>query len=221
MFRFALVMLLTAGSVATAAAQDATTTVPQAYKTSLENDYVQVVRVHYDAGVKLPAHTHPLSNVVYVYLNDSDGVVFRHVSGRNHTVTRQPVKTGSVRVSGGGNESHEVENTSKTASDFLRVVLKTPGGGGRMGRLAPTDPNFANDQIRITRMSVAPGQKALIEAKNEPALRIAIRQGVKQWTTPPADLLKWLDKGTTEEFSVTGDFPVDIVRIDFLTRPKN
>jgi hypothetical protein len=29
-----------------------------------------------------------------------------------------------------------------------------------------------------------------------------------------------LDRGTTEEFAVTGDFPVDIIRIDFLTKPK-
>jgi hypothetical protein len=50
-------------------------------------------------------------------------------------------------------------------------------------------------------------------------LRIALREGVKQWTPPPPDLVRWLDKGTTEEFAVTGDFPVDIIRIDFLTRP--
>ena len=41
-----------------------------------------------------------------------------------------------------------------------------------------------------------------------------------QWTPPPPDLLAWLDKGTTEEFAVTGDFPVDLIKIEFLTKPK-
>ena len=74
--------------------------------------------------------------------------------------------------------------------------------------------------MRITRFQIQPKQNMLIEAKGSPALRIAIRQGIKQWNTPPPDFLRWLDKGTTEEFAVTGDFPVDIIRIEFLTKPK-
>ena len=74
--------------------------------------------------------------------------------------------------------------------------------------------------MTITRLRVKPGQNLLIEAKNDPALRIALREGVKQWTPPPPDMLRWLDKGTTEEFAVTGDFPVDIIKIDFLTKPR-
>jgi hypothetical protein len=43
---------------------------------------------------------------------------------------------------------------------------------------------------------------------------------MKQWTKLPEDFLRWLDKGTTEEFSAGGEFPIDIIRIDFLTKPK-
>ena len=39
--------------------QDPTTSLPDAYKVQFENDYVRVVRVHFDAGAKLPEHTHP------------------------------------------------------------------------------------------------------------------------------------------------------------------
>ena len=37
-----------------AAAQDPTQALPDSYKVELDNPYVTVVRVHYDAGAKLP-----------------------------------------------------------------------------------------------------------------------------------------------------------------------
>ena len=66
-----------------------------------ENEYVRVVRVHYDAGAKLPEHTHPPGTTVYVYLNDSEGVVFRHSGNNNRAVTRPPVKAGARSDRGG------------------------------------------------------------------------------------------------------------------------
>jgi len=131
------------------------------------------------------------------------------------------VKAGAIRIAAGEEEHHTAENTSSTASDFLRIVFKTGNAGVRnlRQRLPPTEVEWANKQMKITRLRVKPGQNLLIEAKDYPTLRIALREGVKQWTPPPPDMLLWLDKGTTEEFAVTGDFPVDIIRIDFLTRP--
>ena len=61
--------------------------------------------------------------------------------------------------------------------------------------------------MRITRVTVQPGEKTLIEAKDRPALRITASRGMKQWTTLPQDFVRWLDKGTTEEFAATGEFP--------------
>lgn len=203
-------------------AQDPAKSLPDSYKVAFENDYVKVVRVRYEAGAKLPEHTHPGGTTVYVYLNDSGGVVFSHVGGSNRAVTRPPVKAGAIRIASGPEEHHAAENTSSTPSDFLRIVFKTDNAGASnlRQRLAPTDVEWANKQMKITRLRVKPGQNLLIEAKSHPTLRIALREGVRQWTTPPPDMLGWLDKGTTEEFAVTGDFPVDLIRIDFLTKPK-
>ena len=216
----ALAAMLSLATVA--AAQDPTQTMPDAYKVVFENAYVKVVRVHYAAGAKLAEHTHPGGTTAYVYLNDSEGVVFSHVGGSNRAVTRPPVKAGAIRIAAGPEEHHTAENPSASPSDFLRIMFKTENGGvnNLRQRLAPAEVEFANKQMRITRYRVSPKQNMLIEAKSAPALRIAMRQGVKDWTTLPADLIAWLDKGTTEEFAVTGDFPVDIVRIDFLTKPK-
>jgi quercetin dioxygenase-like cupin family protein len=217
MLRFGVAALVMAGVM-----QDPTTSLPDSYKVQFENDYVRVVRVHYDAGARLAEHTHPAGTTAYVYLNDSEGVVFSHVGGSNRAVTRPAVKAGAIRIAAGQEEHHTAENTSSTPSDFLRIMFKTDNAGVRnlRQRLAATDVEWANKQMKITRLRVKPGQALSIETKDHPALRIAMREGVKQWTPPPPDMLRWLDKGTTEEFAVTGDFPVDLIKIDFLTRPK-
>ena len=222
MFRFVSAALMVTLLASPAIAQDPTKTLPESYKVEFENDYVKVVRVHYDAGAKLPEHTHPAGTTAYVYLNDSEGVVFEHIGGNNRAVTRPAVKAGAIRVAAGQEEHHTVANTSATPSDFLRIIFKTDNNGvtDLRQRIPPTEVDFANKQMRITRLLVKPGQNLLIETKSAPALRIAMRQGIKQWTTPPPDMLRWLDKGTSEEFAVTGDFPVNIIKIDFLTKPK-
>ncbi len=113
MLRFGVVGVMALGVL-----QDPTTSLPDAYKVQFENDYVRVVRVHYDAGAKLPEHTHPGGTTVYVYLNDSEGVVFSHVGGSNRAVTRPAVKAGAIRIASGPEEHHTAENTSSTAERF-------------------------------------------------------------------------------------------------------
>src|SRR3954469_1481470 len=108
MFRFIAAVAMTMGLTVAAHAQDPTTTSPDAYKVLLDNDYVRVVRVHYDAGAKLPEHTHPGGTTLYVYLNDSEGVVFTHSGNNNRAVTRPPVKTGAIRIATGPEEHHTV-----------------------------------------------------------------------------------------------------------------
>jgi len=222
MFRFASAAIVVCTLTTAALAQDPTTTLPDSYKVELDNDYVRVVRVHYDAGARLAEHTHPAGTTLYVYLNDSEGVVFTHSGNNNRAVTRPAVKSGAVRIAAGPEEHHTAENTSSTATDFLRVWFKTGNAGDNnlRQRLAPTDVEFTNKQMHVTRLRVKPGQTLAIETSKTPALRIAIREGVKQWTPAPADFVRWLDKGTTEDFAVTGDFPVDIIKIEFLTKPK-
>jgi hypothetical protein len=192
-----------------AAGQDPTKTLPDAYQVQLDNDYVRVVRVHYDAGAKLPEHTHPAGTTVYVYLNDSEGVVFRHSGRSNRAVTRPAVKAGGVRVASGPEEHHTAENPASTPSDFLRVWFKTDNGGERnlRRRLSPTDPEFANKQMRITRLA---GMDVAFEAPaNTPALAVSLPDGVVHWV--PAG----------ERFSPGSSHSrAEVLRIDFLTSPQ-
>lgn len=205
------------------AAQDPTATLPGSYKVELDNDYVRVVRVHYDAGAKLPDHTHPGGTTIYVYLNDSEGVVFSHSSGSGSAVTRPPVKAAGIRIASGPEEHHAVENTSKVASDFLRIYLKGSEGSRRnTRRIPPTEMEFSNAQVRITRTNVKAGERTLIEATAHPVLRISIAPGMQQWYVLPASFTKWLEPGHHEEYTMTGDpnLSTQIIGIEFLTSPR-
>ena len=207
--RWALAAWLACSVVPPLSAQDPTKTLPESYTVQLDNDYVRVVRVHYDAGAKLPEHTHPPGTTVYVYLNDSDGVVFRHSGNSTRAVTRPAVKAGGVRVASGGEEHHTAENPASTPSDFLRVWFKTDNGGERnlRRRLSPTDEEFANKQMRITRLTIEDGKPLTIETPAaQPALLIAL----------PSGRDTWIGAGERTTIGDAGQF----LRIDFLKSVK-
>jgi len=213
MTRTLFAIALVAMAAGNTTAQDPTKTIPDSYKVAFENDYVRVVRVHYPAGAKLPEHTHAAGTTVYVYLNDSDGVIFRHVGGSNSSVTRPAVKSGGMRVATGREEHHTAENTSKTASDFLRIFFKTDDAGGPRNlrqRLSPDDRTFENKQMRITRLRLEQHDSVSIDAK-EPALLIELPSGDHRWIDA--------SKSTTLENHDARD--LHVIRIDFLTRPGN
>lgn len=206
MTRLAFVCTLVCGAVVHISAQDPTRTLPDAYKVQFENDYARVIRVHYAAGAKLPEHTHPPGTTVYVYLNDSEGVVFAHSGRSNRAVTRPPVMAGGVRIASGPEEHHTAENPAATPSDFLRIVFKTDDGGERnlRRRLSITDTTFTNKQMRITRRA---GEGVVIETPaNTPALLVSI----------PFGDVRWFDGGERVTLPDAGEF----LQIDFLTPPK-
>lgn len=215
----ALALMLVLGSVP-AAAQDPLTTIPEAYKVQFENDWVKVVRVHYAAGVKLPVHTHSPGTTAYVYLSDSDGVVFRHEGGSSRAVTRPPVKAGSMRVAAGGSETHNAENPAATPSDFLRVQFKTDAKGVRnlrrriardtAGAAPLVKEEYANAQMRIWRLIVRPGQSTEIRTPDaQPALLITLMSGQE----------RWIGAGQVEHVANNGTTPLELIRISFLTAP--
>jgi len=77
---------------------------PQHYKVAFENEYVRVLRVHYEAHEKGAMHEHILNRVVF-YLNDQPGA-----------------KADDVRVSGAA--KHAEENASDRPADRIAVELK-------------------------------------------------------------------------------------------------
>jgi len=213
-------MAVTALTMAAAAAQDPTKTLPEHYKVQFENDWVKVVSVHYPAGAKLPDHTHSAGTTLYVYLNDSDAVTFRHSGNNTRAVTRPPVKAGNVRIAAGPEEHHTAENAAATPSDFLRIWFKTGDGGVRNLRQRltrgnyqagenVTDQQYSNKQMRVSRLIVVQHDEIMFTAK-EPALLIEIPSGRERWIEPGEAVRLENHEAPEAEF----------LRIDFLTPPS-
>jgi hypothetical protein len=195
--------------------QDPTTTLPKSYKVDFENDRVRIVRVHYDANAKLPEHAHPGGITLYFYFNASPGVLFQHDDGV--PITRPAVQPGAIRIGSGPVEHHTVTNLADAPTDFIRVLVKNSdiGTSGRpMTRMPPNVMEYDNRFVHVSRINVQPGSKTLVEAKNHPVLRVAWVPGKTEWKIAAKDGYRFLEKGTTEEFSVTGDLPMQIVTIE-------
>jgi hypothetical protein len=90
--------------VSTATKLDPTVVDPRHYKVMLENEYVRVLRVHFDPHDKGEQHEHILNRVVW-YLNDQSGA-----------------KPDDVRVSGAA--VHTEQNERDRPADRIAVELK-------------------------------------------------------------------------------------------------
>jgi hypothetical protein len=235
--RYSVFAAMMALSATVLTAQHATKSAPDAYRTQFENDFVQLIRVHYGPNEQVPEHEHPASVTAYIYLSASGPVVFRHVKGASHVATRQPTVPGSFRVSRGGNETHEVTNTTAIPSDFLRVEFKSDPAGAASPNFRETqksypadenvvDVKFTNPQMRMTRLAVAPGKTMdLSTAASEPALIVALKDSTLSGFHPggavaiPAGQERWMDASQQARLVNTGGVPAELLRIDFRTAP--
>jgi hypothetical protein len=193
-------------------AGDPLKTLPNNYKLEFENDYLKVVRVHYDAGAKLPEHIHAKGTTVYVYLNDNEGVIFNHVSGGERPLLRPPVKAGGARFSTSVLEHHTVENTGSTPSDFIRIWFKTDGAGlgNAIRRRVPlSEQEFSNKITRMSRPVIEAGKPLVVAASEYPSLVVAWPSGKHYWVDPKKSISIPTGDPDTQGF----------VRVELLTAP--
>lgn len=236
--RIAVAALAITCSIAPVRAQQPADVLAGTHSVQFENEWVRVVRVRYEARATLPSHTHPGGTTVFLYLNDSEGIVFRHVEAGGGDVTRPPVKTGGLRATKVPVETHTVENTSSTPSNFIRLHFKTDAGGQvntrrRLPRAAVpegqdlTRVEYTNKQMRITRIIIQPGHSADVQTTaTEPAIlvsvadaRLTVGGAAQSEITLVPGQERWVPEKRREVVSNTGRVPVELIRVDFLTRP--
>jgi len=237
--RFMTTILLLAAPVL---AQDPVKVAPQAYKLDFENEWVKVLRVHYATKEMIPEHDHPATAAAFVYLNDSGPVIFKHVGLSYGAITRPATKARGFRLWYAVKETHEVENTGDTPSDFVRIEFKTEPVNARSlhGKFQPEEYplsenfqkiQFENEQIRATRLAVAPRKKLTVSAAaNEPALIVTLAPAsfkVKKGKARPSKLTldagktEWFEQGAVIEFENIGDAPAEMLRFDLKTTPMS
>ncbi len=235
-------MMIVCLSVGEVAAQDPVKVAPRAYKLDFENEWVRVTRVYYGPREKIAEHYHTPRSSAYVYLNDGGPVIFKHINLPYGDVTRPETKAGSFRVYKGIKEVHSVENTSDKPSDFLRVEFKTEAVNDKSLRgkfyreQYPAGENFSkvqfeNEQIRITRVVIAPQKKMDVSTgASEPALLVALNKarfkaigakGRAKGVGLDLGKTRWLGVNQKEELENTGDAPAEMLRFEFKTKPFN
>ncbi len=222
LFAFSLISWM----VAPVGAQDPLVVLPESYTLQFENDWVRVVRVHYEPRAKLPTHAHNDLAAAYVYLKDGGPVVFGHIGASYGAATRPPTKGGSFRLYRAVKEVHEVENQSDLPSDFLRVEFKTDPLeaallNGRYHREPATAGEtaakiqFENAQLRVTRVVVVPGKPYDVATSDrEPSLLVFL-------TEKPFGLgnTRFVRPGDTLRIEAAADAPTEVLRFELKTTP--
>lgn len=219
--------------------QDPFTVAPDAYKRQFENDWVRVVRVHYEPREKIASHDHPELPTVFVYLRNSGPVRFIHTGDEKFTLVRPEIQAGGFRLGRGVKETHEVESLSDVQTDFLRVELKTEKADvqtfrGRFPPVAHTTAKssqaarFENGLARILRITCAARDKCTTDRIASPSLLVAITpahlktafndgSAVDKKMEPGETL--WLEAGNQLRLENTGSGPAEFLRIELKTRP--
>ena len=184
------------------------TAAPEHYKLELDNDWVQIVRVHYAPGGVSKLHDHPERPTVLVYTTDGGPLKFLHKDGA--IVNRPAVKAGGIRFTRGAAESHVVEYQGDQPSEYMRVELKTepldlPELDIRIA-LADRKP-FENRQVRILRVTCPP--KSMCPAQAPPFYPAVIISGSEY---------RWFPGGVPADAN-SSDAPVEQIRIELKSRP--
>jgi len=226
--RLTSTILFTAAIAAPASAQlDGLVMLPNNYRKQFENEWVRVVHVHVAPNEALAPHSHPPGLMLHVYLNDADPIQFDH-GGPPGLVTRPPVKSRSYRIGRATPETHSVLNTSATASDYLRVELKTQGDDSPRRRVAAPPLGTENAsvvevdgvQFRATRVTIGAGQTTEIAAGAMPSIVIALTEGITaEQTVLKLGQERFIEAGKRVSFT-SGVSPTQLLKVDFLTRPQ-
>jgi hypothetical protein len=229
----ASILLLAPADARAQAPQDGLIAYPEVYRVQFENAYVRLVRVRLPGNARLGDHTHPPGIMLHVYFNDADPVQFNH-DGPPNDVTRPPVRARTYRVGRATPETHSVNNMGPGLSDYMRVELKTEGNEGRLRRIpwlplvdtTSTIVDVDNAQYRSSRITIASGQSMELTAPaSQPMLLLALTDGIAVERTGSKGRRlvtgdeEFVDQSQRVTVRSAGSSPVQLLRVDLLTRP--
>jgi hypothetical protein len=234
--RISLLIAVGLWSIA-ACAQDPLITLPNNYRSVLDNSAVAVIRAHYGPHEKIPVHDHSSFSTVFVYLNDSGQVRIDHAEAgeKPMSIVRPPTVKGSFRVIAGMAERHSIENLGDTSSDFLRVELKQvslglkdPFRGKAPQSLSQNQDaiEFTDPALQIERIICVGSSTCPIKPSPAPSLIVAftpLSMGTaasEKKEKLDAGAVLWLPASAAATITPDAASPVHILRILLPTAPK-
>jgi hypothetical protein len=178
-------------------------------KIELENAWVRIVRVHYDAHEETQYHDHPSTPTVYIYTTDGGRLRILH-DEKEEPVIRPAVKANGIRFNRGAFEHHQVEEMDGVASEYIRLELKIAPVDlpEKDVRRAPGDATpYESGMLRILRVTCPANALCPASAHPEdPAVEVI---GAKYlWMAPQA-----------REYLNASNAPVSIVRVELKSKP--
>jgi quercetin dioxygenase-like cupin family protein len=146
-----------------------------------ENEFVRIWDVTVPAGDATLWHAHRNDNVV---------VSFSDVTLRIETLGREPSegpwKFGEVRFAK-ATYVHRALNVSSTAFRNFTIELLKPPAGATLLKQPGRDPVIENEQVRVFRVSLAPGQSGPMHSHTVPVMAIALTAAELELTTKGKD----------------------------------
>jgi hypothetical protein len=174
----------------------------------LENPWLRVVRVQYNAHEKTAMHDHPATPTVYVYVTDGGRLRIEH--GGEEPVIRPVVKAGGIRFQKGVFERHTVEELDGVDSQYIRIELKTQPVDLPTPdvRRAPADRTpYESGMIRIMRVTCA-AQSVCPASMHPEDPSVVVTGKTFTWMEPNAAPMK-----------NASDTPMEQVRVELKTPP--
>jgi hypothetical protein len=231
-----LLSLAIGASGGAAMAQDPMVAFPKNYSLALDNDVVQVIRVHYGPYERIGVHDHSKFPTIYVYLSDSGSVRFEHDEQPAFKLTRPPTTIGAFRVSPGRIERHAVTNLGDAWSDFLRVELKQVPLQSDLQPFrgeAPKGPlhssratEYRSPEVDVQRVICEAGTPCKLAPSTSPSLLIAFspvkimeNDADRRGLLSVGDV-KWVRGSKAVSLAPASNAPVHLLSITMKTRPK-
>jgi hypothetical protein len=190
---------------------------PKNYTLLYENYTLRILHVLYNRHQKLPTHNHSDRPTIYEF-----------------TITRQPEKAGTFRISPGRLEKHTVENLGDIPSEFLRIELKQiPLGFQRNSFRSPKifdlsraalSTEFSSPAFQIERI-VSVGEPSAIPPDPSPALLIAFSEATVEIAGSPHPLqsgkVLWIPPGAPSRINYKDARSAYILRILLPQQPPH
>ena len=191
----------------------------------IENEYVRVMRVTVTENHKTAPHDHKMNRVM-IYL-DPGRQITRYEGGRTTDVTWKAGQALWSPASG----THVAEITATNPVTIVEVELKKATGSPVpvTGTLDPVkvDPGhyhveFENDQVRVLRVRIGPGESAPLHQHSLPRLVVFLTpqkvevtspEGKKETVAKPVREVSWAGQASHSEKNINTE-PFEVVVVE-------